>query len=171
MSWSPMRCPDLSIDTLAMPPLDNAAIAQRLLDALAAAPGLGQLFESDDGCWLLECPSGSGLWLEWLPEAGVLAVSTALGKPDPRHETASLNLALACNQRWQGHQTRRIGRDGLDGDLLLLDQLPLPSLTAEAIAHELAHFEAVRALWTHSLRGIGSPAASARASELLAQRA
>lgn len=154
-----------------MPPLDNAAIAERLLDAVAAAPALGQLFESDEGCWLLECPSGSGLWLEWQPEAAVLAVSTALGRPEPKQEVASLNLALACNQHWHGPRHLRIARDGTDGDLLLLDQIHLTPMTAEALAGELLHFEAVRALWTQTLRGIGQTHDSPLPSDLLGQRA
>jgi hypothetical protein len=154
-----------------MRPLDNAAIAERLLDAVAAAPLLGQLFESKEGSWLLECPSGSGLWLEWEAEAMVLAVSTALGRPEPRQEMASLNLALACNQHWHGRQFLRIARDGTDGDLLLLDQIPLTPLTAEELASALLHVEAVRALWSHTLRGIGHTPNSPLPSDLLGQRA
>lgn len=154
-----------------MPPLDNAAIAQRLLDALAAAPDLGQLYESEEDCWLLECPSGSGLWLEWMAQPAVLTLSTALGRPDPHHETACLNLALACNQHWHGHQALRIARDGTDGDLLLLDQFPLAALSAEALAKELLHFEAVRALWSQTLLGIGHAQHTPLPSDLLGQRA
>jgi hypothetical protein len=155
-----------------MPTLDGLSLDRLLADVLQATPVLGELAFEQDGCWLIECPSGSSLWIEWLPAAMALAFTTSLGRPDPVHESAVLNLALASNQRWHGQTALRVARDGTDGDLLLLDQLDITGLTVQALAQALLRFEATRALWEPALRGVAQYRPDlASPSELLNRRA
>lgn len=152
---------------------DHATLDQLLATALQSAPVLGSVVQAMDGCWLIECPSGSALWVEYTATNSTLALTTSLGPPDPVHETAALNLALASNQRWHGHSALRIARDSSGGDLLLLDQLDADKLTAQALTQGLLHFEAARALWSLALRGLGQRRGQPGAppSHLLDQRA
>lgn len=155
-----------------MPILDGPALDLLLADALQATPVLGEVAFTQDDCWLIECPSGSSLWIEWLPHAMALSFTTSLGRPDPAHESAALNLALASNQRWHGQASLRLARDGIDGDLLLLDQVGTSDLTAQALAQALLQFEATRALWEPALRGaVPKRPGLSSPTELITQRA
>lgn len=155
-----------------MPTLDGPSLDQLLADALQATPVLGELAFAQDDCWLIECRSGSSLWIEWLPGASTLAFTTSLGRPDTVHEAAVLNLALASNQRWHGRTSLRLARDGADGDLLLLDQMASADLSAETLAQALLQFEATRVLWEPALRGIAQHRPDAASpDDLLSRRA
>lgn len=113
----------------------------------SSSPDVVEAGRLDAAQWAVALESGANVLLEWASDPPRILLSSLLGRPHPDRSLHVYQTLLAFNSLWSDGNGTWLSMNGMEGELMLMYELPSRSLTQNDLQDAVVGMGSLAGAW------------------------